>query len=268
MFAPTVSMTYKKQPLEVLNQLIEKRRQYIADCARDAVLGTAITALVSIRAITKDARKRKRLDNAFSVEDTGYYGGYSNSEHKCCVRQGIGKWSPKVQMDAPVLFPRRIQNARQYLKHIYRVTTTRKLRGKEIGRYYICAYSEAEAADRERKLIKKSIYRTGGLALNVLGSLMKNSSSQNPPHPEGSAYAQMLGEKFGVVSKGEAPDGFFCEVVDTLNYAVSAVKGREGGINLALMRAANKISGMIRHHWHTPLDHDVGTPFPEIVRSR
>ena len=46
------------------------------------------------------------------------------------------------------------------------------------------------------------------------------------------------------------------------------LKGGRPAVGLAMMRAANKVSGWIRHYVHLPLGADVPTPFPEIVRSR
>lgn len=268
MIALSALPTYKGKPLEALQMLIEKRQQYCFETARDSVIGTAITALVSIRALTRNARNRKSVDGDFTVSDTGFYGGFSASENKRVVRQGISKYSPKVEMDAPVVFTKETLRARQYLQHIYKVTTTRRFKRKSIGTYYVCHFSQEAAAERERKMIKRQMYRTGGLALNALTAAMVACSSRNPPKMEGSPLAQSIGDKFTVVHKSEGAEKFFVQVLDALDYATSAVTGGKSGIDLALMKAANKISGMIRHHWHTPLDHDVGTPFPDIVRSR
>lgn len=268
MVQPSCTVAYRGQPLDVLQRLIDRRRRYCWESAKDSVIGTAITALVSIRSMTTDARKRRNLNGAFDVVDTGFYGGYSNTLKARCVRNGISKYSPKVQMDAPVVFPRRTAGARQYLQHIYKVTTTRTSRGKPIGVYYLCAYSVAEARAYEEKKIRKNIARTGGLALNALSAAMRRCSSRNPPAPTGSRVARTLGDKCAVVREVYNDSRFTVDVIDTLNYALSAVKGGQAGVDLALKKAANKISGMIRHHWHTPLHHDVGTPFPEIVRNR
>lgn len=266
MVALEFAASYKGQPIDTLQRLIEKRMQFAGECARDAVIGTAITVLKSIRALTRDARQRRNFDNSFTVADTGYYGGYSQTEKRRVVRQGVSKYSPKVKMDAGVKFTRDTRHLPQYLQHIYKVDTMRHYRGKPLGVFYICARSAQEVAERERNMIRRQIKRSGGLALNALSAAMARCSTRNPPAPVGSQLAQTLGDRCTIVSRGGGGGGYFVSVTDTLNYAASALKGGDGALNLAMMRAANKISGMIRHSVYCPLDADVPTPFPEIVR--
>ena len=266
MVALEFAASYKGQPIDTLQRLIEKRMQFAGECARDAVIGTAITVLKSIRALTRDARQRRNFDNSFTVADTGYYGGYSQTEKRRVVRQGVSKYSPKVKMGANVVFTWETRGLRQSLQHIYKVDTTRHYKGRPLGVYYVCARSAQEAAERERKMIRKNIQRTGGLALNALSAAMARCSTRNPPAPVGSQLAQTLGDRFTVVSRGGGGGGYFVSVTDALNYATSALKGGDGALNLAMMRAANKISGMICHSVYCPLDADVPTPFPEIVK--
>lgn len=259
MFAPTVSMTYKKQPLEVLNQLIEKRQQFMRECARDAVVATAIDALKSIRTMTRSALGRTKF--AFKVEDTGYYGGYSASEHRSCVRQGVGRHSPKIKLDGRVVIrcPRFV---RQASRHIYRVTPERREKDPV---YYVCAVSADIATAYEMSRIRKSIRRTGGLARNALSVAMGRTSTRNGDM-EGSSTSRSFAEKCVTVMRDGAADTYSVTVVDAVNYARLALKG--GTVEDALARAANKVSGLIRHTCHGALDGELETPFPEIVRSR
>lgn len=53
MVAPDIRPTFEGKPLEVLNDLIGKRQEWLGEGYKDAVAATAITALKSIRAITE-----------------------------------------------------------------------------------------------------------------------------------------------------------------------------------------------------------------------
>ena len=96
---------------------------------------------------------------------------------------------------------------------------------------------------------------------------MAKLSTRNDPLI-GSSISRSLAGTYSLVTKSGAGEEFAVTVLDALDYAALALKGGRPAVDLAMKKAANKISGMIRHSVYCPLDHDVGTPFPEIVRSR
>ena len=61
MVVPKVDMTYNGKPVEVLMQLIDKRRKILGELGRDAVIATAITVLKSLRAQTKRFRGKLKV---------------------------------------------------------------------------------------------------------------------------------------------------------------------------------------------------------------
>ena len=61
MVVPKVDMTYTGKPVEVLMQLIDKRRKILGELGRDAVIATAITVLKSLRAQTKRFRGKLKV---------------------------------------------------------------------------------------------------------------------------------------------------------------------------------------------------------------
>jgi len=262
MIAPSVTADYMGKPLEELQRLIAKRQQFCYECARDAVVGTAITVLRSIRALTRDAHRRTKFN--VEVADTGFYGGYSATERCRVVRQGVSRYSQKVKMDGKVVWLTP-PGTRQYLNHIYRIVPEH--RPEKNKPYYVCAYSAGDARGYEMKRIRRGIARTGGLALNTLSAAMAQLSTRNDPMV-GSSIARSLAGKYSLVTRNGKGEEFAVTVLDNLDYAVSALKGGRPAVGLAMMRAANKVSGWIRHYVHLPLGADVPTPFPEIVRSR
>jgi hypothetical protein len=61
MVVPVVDMTYNGKPVEVLMQLIDKRRKILGELGRDAVIATAITVLKSLRAQTKRFKGKLKI---------------------------------------------------------------------------------------------------------------------------------------------------------------------------------------------------------------
>ena len=64
--------------------------------------------------------------------------------------------------------------------------------------------------------------------------------------------------------------GFELTIHDKLGYSVAALRGGRSAVDVALMKAANKIAGRITQHLkaHGNLDEAVPTPFPEVKRRR
>lgn len=70
------------------------------------------------------------------------------------------------------------------------------------------------------------------------------------------------------VVKSSNGSSYSLEASDLLEYAKLALKGGEGAVNTAMMKAANKITSVINQKCKKLLSFDkLETPFPE-VRSR
>lgn len=102
MIAPESSCTYEGKPIEVLEQLIEKRKELLGEAYRDAITATAITVLKSLRADTKIAKK-KAPKSSYTVTDTGWYGGWERigGKYHRVARTSPDRHAPKV----PDIFP-------------------------------------------------------------------------------------------------------------------------------------------------------------------
>ena len=65
----------------------------------------------------------------------------------------------------------------------------------------------------------------------------------------------------------DSGDSCSVKVVDQLEYSSNALRGGDSAVDTALMKAANKVYGIIKHLAGIPLDQDFGTPFPEVRKK-
>lgn len=263
MVSPSVKVTYADvQPLSVLSDLIRKRREILGESAKDAVVATAIDALVSIRAATQSAAGKKKTQP--KVEDTGWYGSYSASEKRPCFRAGVGKYAPRVNVDT-----KRVRwltkGVRPENQHVYRVTPEHM----KVAPYYVVCASPQIANDFEQKAAGHRITGYGDLAKHALGVAMSKISTRNVGSKAG-VKARLAASKLAIAASSELADGGYSVIVgDDLDYGVAALKGGKAVITLALKKAANKIAGRLaKEVAGRPLADKISTPFPEVRRRK
>lgn len=240
--------------------LIQERSKALNQCVRDATVATAIQCLKSIRVPTLDANKRKKF--SIKVEDTGWYVGFSNTDKKPCVRNGSSKHAKRVTGLGVVKYYTR--GLRQKDAHVYKVTVEKQ----EIKPYYIGAPSAAYAGKKALESTLRRIKINGGLAKNAIGVAMnKLSNSTNPLI--GSNTAKEKSSKAATVEvKKDSESEYIISVVDELEYATMALKGGQGAVEIALKKAANKITGYLMRVGGEDLKQKLQTPFPEVKRPR
>lgn len=248
------------RPIEVLNRLIAIRSQQFQQTTKSATVAVLIDALKSIRAATLNAEKRKKFN--IIVKDTGWYGGFSNTERKPVIRNGISPKSPKVTTNLKVKWcTNGIMHQRD--KHVYLVTPE-SLNKKP---YYIVASSAKVALNYEIRASLGRVKALGGLAKNALGVAMNKISNLNPPL-DGSNLAKAKASMLGIVEEHDSGNDYSIAVTDELEYASDALKGGQSAVDLALMKAANKVYGMLKHQGQLDLEDDFGTPFPEVKQRK
>ncbi len=110
--------------------------------------------------------------------------------------------------------------------------------------------------------------RSAGMAQHVLGLAMKSISTRPPAKPRAlGANAARRAKDFMEIRVSDGGNTYTVQVKSNLSYAIDAVNGGMAGVNDALKRAANRISGMIRNRAGARLDENLSTPFPEVKRK-
>lgn len=246
------------RPLSALADLIGMRMKWMRESAKDAVVATAIDALVSLRALTRRARRAKR---AKVVAVTGlrpsFEGGRSRPRR--VLRQGGAKYVPATRVKW--LCP---SGAKSRDLRVFRVVPEHEA----VRPYLVVAQSAERAAEFERRAAAQRIRRFGGLARWTLGAAMRGLSTRNAA-PDVSAEAEAAGARLAKVGRFAGADGAYAvRVEDVARHAVSALRGGEGAVDVALMKAANKIAGRLAHRFGDALGPDFSTPFPEVRRRR
>ena len=276
MVVPTVDMTYNGKPVEVLMQLIEKRRELLKESTGDAVRATAITVLKSLRADTRIAPPVVQKGD-YTVTDTGWVGSWKHEGGKFhrVPRVSAAKGAATV----PDIFPVNLAG-KAYCPgekvHVYRISPTypqhwkwthaRPRPTKHKDCWYVFAQSmDVAIAFAERHVSQhRKIY--SGLARMTLGVAMARvSTRQQFAEPNTSRRAQAAANISTKVAASYGLAGnLSIRVEDNLNHAKLAIKSGPGGVERAMMKAANSIAGRLRKVAGAELSAELSTPFPEV----
>ncbi len=263
MVSPSIRVTNAgDKPLSVLSELIQKRRSILGESAKDAVVATAIDALVSIRAATRTAAGKKKTKP--TVQDTGWYGSFSASDRRPCFRSGVGRYAPRI--DPGKAHVRWLTKGVPHMQqHVYLVTPEHK----EVAPYYVVCSTPAVAEAFEQRAAMHRIDRFGDLAKHALGVGMAKISTRNVSSKAG-PKARATATKLAFAQSGDIGErGYFVEVTDGLDYGMDALKGGKGTVDLAIKKAANKIAGRLaKEVAGRPFAEKVETPFPEVRRRK
>lgn len=249
-----------KKPIDELNRLIALRSKALNMSTKRATVAVAIDALKSLRAATKDARKTKRFK--IKVEFTGWYGGFTWPERKPCVRTGPRRGDPKAALgDMKV---RWLINGlkRQEQRKAFLVTPE-----KTDKKPYIVVCADAKTAmEYEKRASLNRVKNMGGLAKNAL-SVAMNKISQTGSKLDGNSVNKVNPSGLAAVWVTDSENSCSVRVVDRLEYSSNALRGGDSAVDTALMKAANKVYGIVKHLTGIPLDQDFGTPFPEVRKK-
>lgn len=246
------------RPLSALADLIGRRMKWMRESAKDAVVATAIDALVSLRALTRRARRpgRPKVMAAPGVRPS-FEGGRRRPRR--VLRQGGARYEAgtRVKWLVPA-------GAKSRDLHVFVVTPEHSA----VRAYLVVAPSMERAAEFERGVAERRIRAYGGLAKWALGSAMRGLSTRNAA-ADVSAEAEAAGARLSSVVRLKGADGAYAvRVTDEARHAVAALRGGEGAVDVALMKAANKIAGRLAHRFGDALGSDFSAPFPEVRRRR
>lgn len=271
MIEATATMTYEGKPIEVLENLIEKRKALLGEATKDAVTATAITVLKSLRADTRIAPKKARPDS-FKITDTGYFGGWERVGGKFhrVVRATNAYHAPKVHG----IFP--VNNAGQHCEKgevvkVYKIEPVNDQnmlwdKTKHKGCWYIFAKSEGVAKQFAIRHMTSRINSYRGLAKTTLGFAMaavstKGKYAADVKTPKALTAAKSAAQ---VYKSGNIGSEYVITIDDVLRYSALALKSGKDSVNRAVMKAANSIAGRLSKVAGAKLNAKIPTPFPEV----
>ena len=276
MIAPTVSMNYEGKPMAVLHDLIEKRQKYLGETVRDSVIATAILTVKSLRADTKQGKKQAKNSDV-EVTDTGWVGGWAREGSRVwrCARYSSAPGAHRVKGVHPVnLAGQHYERGEKvkvfkvvpvFHKHDWKWAMNRNAAAKC---WYVLAKSEKVARDFGKRQVTRYMKRWRGLAKTALGFAMAKLSTRGVSFDLISAKAMKAANLHVRVIEGGNKDSWRYIVSDSLSYAKAALKSGPGGVERAMMKAANQIAGRIWAVAGHKLDSRPPTPFPEVAGRR
>lgn len=271
MIEPTATLTYEGKPIEVLEKLIEKRKELLGETTKDAVTATAITVLKSLRADTKIAPKKARPES-FKITDTGLVGGWERVGGKFhrVVRTSATRGAPKVAGIYPV------NNAGQHYEKgeivkVYKVepvndATMKWDMTKHKGCWYVFAKSEGVAKKFAQLHMDRRVNSYRGLAKTTLGFAMAAVSTRGNFASDVKTAKSLRAAKSAaqVTKQGGVGGTFTITIEDLLRYSALALKSGSAAVGQAMMKAANSIAGRLSKVAGAKLTATIPTPFPEV----
>lgn len=275
MVSPSFKATYNDKPLQVLNQLVEKRKKWLNATAKDSVIATAITAIRSIRAATATHFGKTQItlpsDDIIITRRFDVHPSYTGKEHKRCFRAGSAATRKAAKVDlgrnCVQLVPPATQMWPQAQVWNVKLSNERhKTWSRQPIDFNVVATSYDAVISYLQKRFGRIATRHAGLARSVLGKIMVKLSTRPPADDKTGIRARKAAQNYAVVDQSESNDSLTVHIESNLLYAVSAVKGGKAGIEIALKKAANKIVGMIKHKVGESLSNELTTPFPEVKR--
>lgn len=254
------------KPLSVLNDLISRRVKDLGQTAQDAVVATAITCLKSLKNLTRQANPA--VGGKPDVkEESGLVPGLKSEGDRSrrvirvrggAVREDISRsarWTPAVTAN-----PRELTSF-----HVFRVNPEHKTRAP----YLLVAVDKRDASEYEKYIVRRNKADYAGLAKTALGIAMAKISTKNEPTP---TFRKNIEKSKIIAVNIEGANGgkFGVTVHDKLGYSIPALRGGAAAMNVALMKAANKVAGQLAQGLKRigSFEQPIPTPFPEVKRRR
>lgn len=254
MIAAEVTVSaYGNRPLEELQRLIDLRTKRLGECAKDAAVASMIDAVHSLRGLTVVAKPGKPTKPKIEELSDLRVGRRPNRSPCLKPRGGHGEVNPKCR----VKFFTGNRPDREL--RVFRVTSEHE----NVKPYIVATDSAASALRFERSYAKRRIQSRGGLARTALSIAMAKLSTRNENTPTYPFIQMSKIVSVGIEGEGTAA---VLNMRDNLGYAALALRGGKSAVNLALAKAANKISGLLIKHLnaHGDMALDLKTPFPEV----
>lgn len=294
MIGADVVMDWNGRPLAELQRLLEKRIQYLKkETPRNACIATAIDVLKSLRALTNKAKATPKPGVNYSIEDTGWVGGWTSVGGNAKKIKRFFKGQAKgLKLTAKKYMRRCVKTATRHgiemlnirpiwltgagafekgrIVHVYRVKPNHASvmnwqMNRHKGCWYIAAYDQATAEKHAARLMGKYLKKFSGMARYAINHAMRTISGE--PEISISDKGRLLARQNIIVKSFGNHDGWTVQVDDTLAYAAKAFR-RSDAMQYAMAKAANSIAGYLRSRAGDIVDPSLETPFPEIVERR
>lgn len=206
---------------------------WLKESSEQAVRATAIDVLVSLRALTAKAKPKK---TEIKLENTDLrFSRVNGKSRQPCLRRGMSM--VKLKSDE-----RLVTASQGTLTLVYKWNDVNRKKPKT---WYIACASRKDALAWAFAKIKKRAESAKGLARTAFGLLMKGSGSKTAPRPETGSYGVQTAQGLTRVTLSQNGDAFNLKAEDMLDYAKLALKGGDSAIDMAMARAANKITSVI-----------------------
>lgn len=253
------------EPLEALTRLIRQRCKLLYETTADAAIATVINAANSLRAQTKKTKPSAKVKARIAMRPELHPSVRGRGrDRRRCLSNSMGHRIPMAKMSTRCIWldddPR---GKKLFVYHV--------IPELDRDKPYLCvAENEGLVRKYETNRVRRRKNALGGLAKYTLGLAMARLSTYNNGEPAGYIAKRVAGEHAYALAEAREDRYMDVELGDTLNYAVKALKGGQGSVDLALKRAANKTYGLLMrdiHKWDKI--EDIGpVPFPEIVGKR
>lgn len=247
------------RPIEVLDQLLRERMNWLGESAENSCAATAINTLVSLRSATKLAKK-----SSVKVEVVlkGNLKPSFTSGRSVCVRDAStnARIEAKIAVASPTTTFKDCQV--YYFNDKY---------SKNKSEYMIIALNKKDAVAKAKKIVMSRIKRYAGLARCALSKLMsKTGKSQTMTGVN--SLTQNTADRTTKKVESRTKETYRLSLTDELDYAVDAVKGKQGGIDDAMKKALNKTVSVINMKMPDGAKFfgmdKLPMPFPEVAQRK
>lgn len=253
--------------LDTLREVIESRRKYFCETAKQSVTAIGITVLKSVRAATSLAKmNRSELDMVVSGSLKASVYREGNKLIPCLRIAGV-HFHP--QQGQHILWTDDCKGVKMNALQVY---IWNPIFDKKKRTYIIVAPSKSSATSKAKGIIKNRLGKYKGLARRALGVLMRKAATVNVADMV-SADATQTAEQQTTVREMNSGDNYVISMSDTLDYAMDAVKGGDSGLDNSIQKAINMAVATINHKLSTSQNAwysmtRLETPFPEVKKRK
>lgn len=255
------------QTIGELGKIIQQRMVYMGESARDSVAACAITALTSIRTQTKVAKPSKIkpqvvLDNTIVASFTRLKNGTPDR----CLR--INGSNQRYNGPEKVVF------ASPYVKGvIFKVFRYHDENAKKTKDYLIVATDQSSAKAKAKQIQVRRAMTYSGLARRAMSFLMMKTVTKKKVVDNVGINVSLKADENTMKSENVQPakegKGKYCLLlVDTLRYALDAIKGGKATVDTQLKKAMNKIVSTMNRKISKKFGAKLETPFPEVRQRK
>lgn len=239
----TINGDVEGKTLEEFGKLIEQRKKWLGETTIQSLSAIAITILKSIRAVTKVANPRKF--NVDLKEASNLFHGLQSLGGKKvpCLRVKGSKVRYQLQQDEVFIVVDRITAPKVENK----VFKWKRRSGKI---YYLSARSLTTCMKWIKDAEKRRINKYKGLARLAIGQCMHKvaQNSIGSTGVQSTNDAKIVAQKnTNVKSSSQGFNSGIASITieDNLNYALNALQGGKGDVDMAMKKAMNSMIGML-----------------------